>query len=167
MIDYDYLARVQLLKGLSQEQIRFVGMFLEEVRYQRGDRIIEEESVGYDLFILYKGSVRVTKKLTLTIEGLEAEEKTLITLSEKENPVFGESGLVESGKRTANVIALSDCVMYRLTRDRFRDMTHQDIHTAFLIMQNTAARLAALLLSTDENVVKFATALSIAVNLQR
>ncbi|GEM_PF-354738 len=165
-IDETSLAGVQTFAGLSPAQLSRVAGALEVVHIPKDEYIIHENTQGNSLYILYKGRVNVTRKLTLEIEGLTAEEKKLASLSADNLPAFGENGLVGAGKRSANVVAETDCVMYKLNREAFEELVRQDVEIGYQIMRNTSMSLARRLEVTDEYVVKLATALSIAVQMK-
>ena len=165
MIDKKAIASVQIFNGLNKRQLDLIANHLQEKTISKGKSIILENTQGDSLYILYSGNVKVTKKLTLEIENSDVEEKQLTTLKGSDLPSFGENGLVGAGKRTASVYALTDCVTYRLTQADFSKIINYDPLAAFGIMKNIAITLAKRLESTDEDVVKLATALSIAVSM--
>ena len=164
MIDAISLKNVRTFKGLNDIQLVFVASFLKEQKFEKGDYIIRENTKGDNLYILYRGNVKITRKLTMEIEGLKAEEKKLASLDDKVCPAFGENGLIGAGKRSANVIAVSDCIMYTLSRQDFDEIISSDPNAGNIILKNTCLSLLSLLERTDEYVVKLATALSIAVS---
>ncbi|MCD4827869.1 MAG: cyclic nucleotide-binding domain-containing protein [Candidatus Cloacimonetes bacterium] len=166
-IDLASLTSVHTFAGLNDSQLKQVAAALQVIVIDQGDYIIYENTQGSALYILYRGRVNVTRKLTLEIEGLEAEEKMLASLSDKNLPAFGENGLVCAGKRSANVIAKTDCVMYKLEREAFERLVEHDTAIGYHMMRNISQSMARRLETTDEYVVKLATALSIAVQMKR
>ena len=166
-IDLAALGNVHTFGGLNPPQLERVAAELKVVYIAKGDYIIHENTQGSSLYILYQGRVNITRKLTMEIEGLEAEEKMLATLNGDYLPAFGENGLIGAGKRSANVIAVTDCVMYKLEQEAFERLVQQDIAIGYHMMRNTSINLARRLETTDEYVVKLATALSIAVQMKR
>ncbi|PID27650.1 MAG: hypothetical protein CSB55_08225 [Candidatus Cloacimonadota bacterium] len=165
MIENDILKRIRLFKGLNDAQLEIVAKFLAEEEIKKGETVIKENTSGDKIYILCKGTVTITRKLTLDIGDIQNEEKKLATLSDKLKhlPSFGENALAEAGIRTANVIAKTNCVMYSLTRKKFSEIEKCNLFIAYVIMKNIANTIAERLKMTDENVVKLATALSIAV----
>jgi CRP-like cAMP-binding protein len=61
------------------------------------------------------------------------------------------------------VIAVEDCLLYTLSKSDFDDFAREHYPAGFHIMQNIAQILSERLNSTDESLVKLATALYIAV----
>ncbi len=162
-IDHSSLGDFQTFKGLSGDQLEAIASYLVPVFYNKGESIIRENSSGDSLYILYKGRVDITRTLTMQIQGLSTEEKKLTSLSETDKAAFGENGLVGAGKRTANVIAATDCIMYRLSSECFKKIVEKDIQAGYRIMHNISKALAIRLAHTDEDLVKLATAFSIAL----
>ncbi len=163
MHDISKLSQVQLFKGLNEKQLILVTGFLKEISFAENDYIVHENTTGDTLYILYEGTVKVTKKLIMDFEGYSSEDKKLATLKADILPFFGENGLVGNGTRNANVQALTKCKMLQLTKQDFDKIAIHDLETAFLVMKNIATVMSGRLDNTDKNVVKLATALSLAV----
>lgn len=156
------LENFNLFAGLDNDDIALIEKEMKIVKVKDGDYIIREGELKNNLYLLANGTVCVTKKLTLNI-GEVAEDKKLVTLADSQYPVFGEIGLLGKKKRTASVIANSDCVLFELTETSFKKIVKQNYKMGFLIMQNLANIIASRLEKTDNNVVKLATALSLTV----
>jgi CRP/FNR family transcriptional regulator, cyclic AMP receptor protein len=157
------LSQIQIFKDLNESQLNLVSGFLKEISFEENEFIVRESSEGESLFILYEGSVRVTKKLIMDFQGYSGENKNLATLQADFLPFFGENGLVGNGTRNANVQAITKCKMLELTKQDFDAIAEKDIQTAYLIVKNIALVIAERLDKTDKNVVKLATALSLSV----
>jgi CRP-like cAMP-binding protein len=163
MIDVQELAQYPIFEGLSEKQVEQIRKYMKICHYKSGEYIIKEGTQGASIFLLTAGKVRITKRLTLEIEGIANEEKQLASTSAEHRPAFGENGLVTAGKRTANIIAASECVVYELQKTDFENLVAEDVVIGYHMMRNTCVTLSRLLAGMDENLVKFATALSIAV----
>jgi CRP-like cAMP-binding protein len=161
---FDDIRKIRLFNDLTDKQIELVSLLLESVTVAKGQYIIKEQTLGDQMFILMQGTVRVTKELVKGIEDQEAGEKTLATLTSECCPTFGETGLLGENIRSANVIAVTDCQLYTLCQKDFEDFATQNPELAFKIMRNIASVLSDRLISTDENLVKLATALFISVS---
>ncbi len=83
------------LESLASDQGHFY-------KYSEKDRIIQEGERDTALYILLKGSVRVSKQLP-------DKEMTLSVLNE--GAIFGEMTLLRKGKRTSSVTAEKTCVI--------------------------------------------------------
>lgn len=80
-------------------------------QYRKGKAIIRQGTHGTSAFILKKGTVEVSR-----VD--ENGEKQIITIL-KESDLFGEMAMVSSKPRSASVIALEECEVSVLTRERF------------------------------------------------
>ena len=79
--------------------------------YRKGKRIVRQGTHGTSAFLIKKGKVEIY------IEDAEGNKKVLAQL--KENDLFGEMALISACERTATVIAIEDCEIAVLTREKF------------------------------------------------
>ncbi len=163
MVEIQSLMKVQMFQGLSQNEISQIAPFFSEEIKKKGEYIISEGKKDNSMFILHKGSVKITKQLILKIANRDRDEKVLASIDATNHPVFGEIGILGVTERTANVIATADCFLYKLSGEKFDKLHRKNIHAAYIIMRNMAETIARRLKSTDDDVVKLATALSLAV----
>jgi CRP-like cAMP-binding protein len=164
MLELDTLRRINLFSGLSDRDLAVLQPYLKQCKFAKGSYILRENTVGDDIFILVEGTVSVTKDLVKGFEEDQAStEKVLVTLRGDILPTFGENGILGHAPRTANVIAQTDCVLYSLAKHDFEQYAAASVAAAFQVMTNIARVLSLRLSTTDENLVKLATALYIAV----
>ena len=78
------------------------------------------------MFLIKKGTVEVY------LEDAEGNQKVLVKL--KENNLFGEMAMISACERTAKVIALEDCEIAVLTREKF--LTLPDTCPAVIRLKN-------------------------------
>ncbi|MDI3504699.1 MAG: family transcriptional regulator, cyclic receptor protein [Candidatus Cloacimonadota bacterium] len=164
MLSLDTLRKVHIFAGLEEAELEPLNSYLQQIQVEKGDYVLQENSVGDCIFILVKGTVRVCKELVKGIgEDMADTQKVLATLDGSMLPTFGENGILGQAPRTANVIAATDCVLYTLAKRDFDSYARQHIQAAYQVMKNIAEVLSQRLNTTDENLVKLATALYIAV----
>lgn len=164
MIDTAILKKVRLFSSLNSAELDHLARCLKSFNCQKGDYILREGSFGDQIFILVKGTVKVTKDLVKGFdEDVASTEKVLATLSGEILPTFGENGILGHAARNANVLAGTDCVLYTLCKQDFESYAAENVNAAYSIMQQIAQVLSERLNATDENLVKLATALYIAV----
>jgi CRP-like cAMP-binding protein len=83
----------------------------ESIREYAGDRMIfSEGEPGDELYIIQKGSVKITKI---------AEGKEMLLAVLKPGDIFGEMALLESKPRTACAITFGDCTLLAVSRVNF------------------------------------------------
>jgi HlyB family type I secretion system ABC transporter len=106
--------RVPLLRLLPPEDAAKVVPLFAEERHAFGDEIVREGGEADAFFILLSGRARVLKKAP------SGDEIPLNVL--KSGEAFGETALLEGGRRTATVRCSSDVVVARLGREDFLRM---------------------------------------------
>lgn len=96
-------------------------------------------------------------------DGRDETEKSLVYLDARDPAVFGEAGLLASGQRAATVVAVKPCEAYEINREDFLKLCEADPMVGYLTMRNLAQILESRLRKTSQDVLKLATALSIAL----
>jgi hypothetical protein len=102
-----FIKKCHLFRGLTDEQLNEAADALEQVPYQDDQMVIKQGSQGDYFFMVYSGSVSVTRNL----KGIEEELATLVV-----GDYFGEEALITHHNRTASVTTLEDCVFLALAR---------------------------------------------------
>ncbi len=162
MVNIKFLKKVSIFKQLTNEQLTKIARVMRKRRFDAKDYIIKDDTSGHSLYVLSQGRVNVSKKLTMLLREDMDDCKKLASLNADDHPIFGEVGLVSSARRTANVIAETECEVYELTRDDFIKVAQEDYQIGFYILEEIANNLAKKLKKTDDDVVKLSTALTLA-----
>jgi CRP/FNR family transcriptional regulator, cyclic AMP receptor protein len=80
----------------------------EKVAYRNQDIILEEDDTGQDVYFILQGEVQVRSKVA-------KDDKLSGGLARlKENDFFGELAMFDGEPRSAEVIAMTDCVIARI-----------------------------------------------------
>ena len=124
-----------LFETLSDEDFQHVRGKLRERRYREGQIILEDNSEGEELFLLAVGRVRIIKQ---TKTG---EEKLLALLHAGD--FFGELELIDGRPRSAQVVAVEDCIAYTLDKNTFSQLLYENHPFAVRVMQVLSLRLRA------------------------
>ena len=157
-MDTNFLKEVELFEKLNEDELEIIAAKMKTSSYKKDDFIIQEGSTGDELFILHNGTVRINKKMTM-IDEEEARDKTFIELSETDHPFFGEIGLLGEQERTANVIASTDCQLYKLDHPAFINIADNNPEIGFKLIFAIANKLSRLVGKTNRDVLKLTTAL--------
>lgn len=118
-----------------------------------GDIIIKEGEEGDTLFIIMKGSVRILKTT------LQNEPYTVVILKESENVYFGELALIDSDRRSATVVAETDCELICLTRAKFLSVCEENYELGFRVLMQIAKKLSSSLRKMNQDVITLFEAL--------
>ena len=157
-MDTNFLKEVELFEKLNEDELEIIAAKMKTSSYKKDDFIIQEGSTGDELFILHNGTVRIYKKMTMIDED-KAHDKTFIQLTEADHPFFGEIGLLGEQKRTANVIAYSDCQLYKLNHPDFMKIANKNPEIGFKLIFAIANKLSRLVEKTNHDILKLTTAL--------
>ncbi|CAM9376483.1 unnamed protein product [Ectocarpus sp. 12 AP-2014] len=134
--------RVPIFAPLSMEQKRLVSHALLEVHFRPGLYICEEGKPGSSFHIITSGTCQVT------IHDPNAPGQRREVTKLHQDDFFGEVALLESGLRTATVVAETDVTCLSLTRRHF-DLYLKPIKAA--ILESAAAKeLQVLQMDEDE-----------------
>ncbi|MCD4817112.1 MAG: cyclic nucleotide-binding domain-containing protein [Candidatus Cloacimonetes bacterium] len=153
-----FLKNVDLFKELTSEELKYFASKMHVAHFKETDTIIKENEDGDKMFILFKGEVQISIKMTMIDEQIEMD-KTLITLRDKDYKFFGEIGLLDSQKRTATVIAKTNCTLYTINRKVFLQMCSEYPKIGVKILLRISEKLAKTVEKNNINVLKLTTAL--------
>jgi uncharacterized membrane protein YdbT with pleckstrin-like domain len=109
-----FLTNIHLFHYLSVEQVAIVAAGLKELHLAADVEVIKEGTEGNSLYLIYSGSVRVTRT---------AENESLATLVRHD--YFGEVALLKRRKRTATVTTLEPTVVLILSGEQFKTLIKQ------------------------------------------
>ncbi len=109
----DDLARVALFSSLPNKELKGVAKSCREGTYSPGSVLISQGEKGLGLFMLLKGTVRITRK-----NSPDGAEEVLGTAGVGE--VIGEMALLDDLPRSATVTAVDEVTVLSLPLWEFR-----------------------------------------------
>ncbi|RCK40565.1 hypothetical protein TH25_24505 [Thalassospira profundimaris] len=139
-VGQDLINNSLLFKDMSRYQIRKAILLSEVVEFKKGDRLVDQGSIGRDMYFILSGSASVS---------LERDGHTTTLATLKEGSVLGELGFVHEQERTANVDALSNGEMLLFNADTVRRNMRLYPHIAAKLNLNIARILGARLAETS------------------
>jgi anion transporter len=110
----DTIRSIPLFSGLSREDVAKIMGHLVEVAYSAGQRIFFQGERGDALFLIQSGAVQVQ------VDTGAGRSETIAFLGPQE--YFGEMALLSSAPRSATVIAVRDCILWKLSRESWDDL---------------------------------------------
>ncbi len=139
------LRGTEIVSGLGQAEIALLESIVEEVRYGAGEVIIREGDMADSLFLLATGLVSVRLRL-----GGGERHKRLSTITP--GLAFGELALLDSGTRSADVVADEPSVCYLLRTAKLNELavSHPEIRTKLIL--NIGRELSARLRQADAEI---------------
>jgi CRP-like cAMP-binding protein len=122
------LTRTSLFAGLPKRHRRALAKLTMVHSYREGTTIVEEGSLGSDLYVILDGRVKVN-----------IGERTVEHLSVGE--IFGETSLLAPGPRTASVIAEAPTRCLRLPGEDVRTAMARDAELTTNVLEAAGGRL--------------------------
>ncbi len=109
--DLAFFNSVALFRDVPPDELRMIVAMATTERFAKGEIVLFEGEATNDLLIVRAGKVEVYV--------LRAEHKIHIT-ELGPTSYFGEMSVFDDYPRSANVVAVSDVLAYRIDRDSFR-----------------------------------------------
>lgn len=162
----DYFKKVSLFRDLSERQIGRLMHIMSLVEYSEDEVVFKEGSSGDSIYILIEGEVEISKTLVLPqwIQSAQKKEKSLIRLSEKAHPFFGEMAMFgQDAERSATITATKTCLMAMLPGKEFQAILEADPEIGLVVYRNIACELAKRVREANKNVLKLTTAFTLAL----
>ncbi len=113
-VNLDALKDSPLFHGLAAKEIEFFGTFLTQHQMSAGKTIYIENMTGESLYLINKGSVRVSQMLA------EGEEQTLVVLGPGDT--FGELAVIDGGPRAATARVIEEVTLFSLNRKNYNQI---------------------------------------------
>jgi len=108
-----FLKKIHLFQGLDDEELLAIVEKLDEVHYPAGGVIFEQDKKAESFYLIYGGSVRITRKQ----DGKKIELAVLVKYD-----YFGELALVSKRRRSATATTLVDTSLLVLSRQDFEEL---------------------------------------------
>jgi CRP-like cAMP-binding protein len=105
-----FLKKIHLFYGLKDEDFATLAEELDEVSFSKGAVIFEQDTKPDGFYLIYGGSVRITRR---------QDRKDIQLALLVKNDYFGEMALVANRRRSATAIALADSTLLMLPRTAF------------------------------------------------
>ena len=115
---------------------------MNTVNFKKGEKIIEEGTLGDCAYIIEEGSVEVSK---LSPHG----QKQVLGVLEK-SEIVGEMGLIDGLPRSATVTALDDCVMSVCSQETFNNLAAHNPEALIPIFKVLVRRRRSTLALVDD-----------------
>lgn len=162
----DYFRAVKLFSRLTDEQLKKIMGIMGLQEIEAGQFIIKEGDTDNTLFILLEGEVEVSKSLVLPewIQTGQKQEKSLVHLTEKHHPFFGEMAMFEENpERSASIRAIRSCLMVTLSKEGIESVAEEDPEIGMRLYFNIASELVSRLCRANKDILKLTTAFTLAL----
>ncbi|MBW1799267.1 MAG: SLC26A/SulP transporter family protein [Deltaproteobacteria bacterium] len=137
------LENLDILQGLSEDELKIVRRFLHLEHYDHGDLVFRQGEKSNALFCITKGAADITIQLPDT-----RRKKRLATLSA--GTIFGEMALLDDKPRSANVEVKEPLTCYRLALEDFERLKQDFPNISIIIATNIGRIMASRLRFANE-----------------
>ncbi len=132
MISLDFLEKVEVFKGLNDDQLTAVQACCQENEFQRGDKIFGQGEEATQLFAVMGGQVE------LKFDMPRSKSDTVIS-SISETMAFGWSSLIPPHKMTLSGYCVSRvCKLATFEKDQLLQLFEKDTRLGYQVMSNLA-----------------------------
>ncbi|MEM8810586.1 MAG: cyclic nucleotide-binding domain-containing protein, partial [Cyanobacteria bacterium P01_G01_bin.38] len=126
------LKKVALFKNLSLDELLLIDKSLEQTQVLAGETIFTEGEWEAHLYIIAEGTVQLVK----AIDNVPRELNQL-----SQGQYFGEVALFDDAPRWDSAVALEDCTLFKLEKNRFLSLVTQRPHIILEICRFLTQRL--------------------------
>lgn len=149
------IRKIVIFSDFAKDEVRLarIAAKLKVKRHAAGSAIIAEGEEGDTLYILNSGNVRILRN---TLSG---ETFALVNLNADANVYFGEIALIDNDRRSATVMALSDCETLTLARSDYLALCEEDPVIGYRLTFQLALKLGAALRKSNKDMIMMYQAL--------
>jgi CRP-like cAMP-binding protein len=144
------LRRVDLLAGLSDEELHLVLPSIDVAKFGRGEVLIRQGESGDCFFILRRGQVEVVRE---EVVGKAHLQVGIIDNASPKN-FFGEIALLKGEPRNTTIRAKTDVEVLRIDRDGFTNLFRARPEIANIVASIAASRETSTLSQAAEAAAK-------------
>ncbi len=160
----EQLRHYKIFDGLDDDQLNKFHSVMVKEKVDSGKRFIVEGDEGNSIYLLLDGNVEINQALTLSVNKGDSDnrEKSIMKLSHKDYPQFGEMSIFSEGDvRTANVRAETNCTLAKMDKNELFNICDDNPELGFIVMRNLGRIITANLVKANQNVLKLTTAFSL------
>ena len=134
-----------LLSRLSDEELACLAAAMKERDFPAGAEILREGEPGDEMYLLLEGCVDVLKTTPF------GDRYVTASLMDSYHCSFGEMALIDRGKRSATVLAKTDCRTLALGFDAFQHFCREHPTIGLELLMSISATLVHDLRMENEN----------------
>lgn len=141
----EHLRRVEVLAGLSDEDLLQVATICKPRRLGAGHVVFEEGDDGDELMVILDGCVRVSINTRLPQGTVSASTINMLYTGQS----FGEMVLLGGATRSATVTCVDPCTLLVIRERDFAVLCEHNPRIGYRVMRNMASDLAYKLRSSN------------------
>ena len=145
MVDKAVLKNIPLFKTLDNKELEVIAKIVKEESYPSEEIIFSENMQGGRLFIIKKGTVKISKTLR------EGERQNLNIL--KENEFFGECSFIDSKPHTATAETLKNTELFVIEKSDFDKLEQTNPLCGYKVIRTLTLTINGILRQMDEKFI--------------
>ena len=134
----DFLKSIEMFIGLTDDMLDQVAGFCQLETYDSGQVIVERNSPADDFYLIREGTVEILA--TVDAQKDDSRKGVVVTLGKGQS--FGEMSLIDSGSRSATVVAATPVSLYAVSCAKFRNLCETNTDVGYNVMRNIATDLS-------------------------
>lgn len=145
MVDKAVLKNIPLFKTLDSKELEVMAKIVKEETYPSEEIIFSENMQGNRLYIIKKGTVKVSKTLR------EGERQNLNIL--KENEFFGECSFIDSKPHTATAETIKNTELFVIEKADFDKLEQTNPMCGYKVIRTLTLTINGILRQMDEKFI--------------
>lgn len=145
MVDKAVLKNIPLFKTLDNKELEVMAKIIKEETYPSEEIIFSENMQGNRLYIIKKGTVKVSKTLR------EGERQNLNIL--KENEFFGECSFIDSKPHTATAETIKNTELFIIEKSDFDKLEQTNPLCGYKVIRTLTLTINGILRQMDEKFI--------------
>ena len=146
----NYLKQSDIFYQFTPTQIELVANLCQEVTFQAGETIFEENSSSQELYIIIQGEIEILiNPALISAPDMRNQPSSVIAILRR-GQSFGEIALVDEGLRSASArAAQNETHLLVISRDKLIMLCETYPQLGYRLMYNLAADIAMKIRNTD------------------
>jgi len=136
------LRKITLFSELSIEQLRNISSISKLKRFNKHDRIFNENDIYIGFYVLLKGSVKVYK--------INSNGKESVVHIVKPLTIFADIPLFEGTDYPVNAEALQECLALLIPKEKFLELIKSEPEISLKMLGGFAKRLKSLVTQLED-----------------
>ncbi len=132
MEEVEALRGVPMFASLDDSKLKLLSFTSEWVEYQSGDSLCVEGENGEEAFVIMEGEVDIF---------VESKNGPLWVTSHSTGDIVGETAIVCDVPRTATVVAKSELMVLKITKENFMQLIEGYPEVAVAVIRDLAMRI--------------------------
>ena len=129
----DFLSNVSIFSDLNDSELLVMEKFFMTRKYPKGSMIILEEEFGDTVFLVVKGTIKISR--------VNDEGKEVILALMGKYEIFGEMSVIDGEARSANALAQEECELLTIKSNDFLNILKNNFKISYALMSQLARRI--------------------------